>query len=153
MLNTQRFILLFLVLYFNRTVSHDGNSFQWKINVAIRSFAVFSCAALLLLCSARHFLLWSARSCFLFFTIYFFKHSVCSLLCLIFLPSALPSVCSALILFTLPSFVYLLCSSCSVLPALLDWGGRLPFFDKNHFFIPPPENSRHFFKSFTILYT
>ena len=25
--------------------SHDGNSFQWKVNVAIRSLAVFSCAA------------------------------------------------------------------------------------------------------------
>ena len=35
-------------------------------------------------------------------------------------------------------------------PSLPVGGGCFPFFDKNHFFIPPSENSRHFSKSFTL---
>ena len=72
--------------------------------------------------------------------------------------SDIPSVCSSFRLLCshtfhssflrLSALLFLLCSSCSARR-----GGRLPFFDKNQFFIPPPKNSRHFFKSFTLLYT
>ena len=90
--------------------------------------------------------------------------SLLLLLCFCFLifippniPSALPSVCSApsfLQTFRLLSSSFLpsllqkfipLSALLFLLSALLD-GGCLPFFDKNRFFIPPPKNSRHFFK-------
>lgn len=140
MLIDERFILLFLVLYFNRTVSHNGNSFQWKINVAIRSFAVFSCAALLLLCSALPAMLCSVL-------LSFFQYLFLQTFRLLSALSDIPSFCSALILFDLPSFLYLLCSSCSARP--LCSMGCLPFFQKTQIPFPPPKNSRHFFKKAT----
>ena len=127
--------------------SHDGNSFQWKINVAMRIFLVFvvcflpaSCFLLLLgpallgpalLCLILLFLLRLPSSAppallFLFsascsdFFLYFF---------ILFLPSNIPFAFPALLLF-------LLCSawSCS---ALLD-GGASPFLTKITFsFLPP----------------
>ena len=138
-------------------MSFGGNSFQWKINVAMRTLPhLLSSALLFLLCSARHFLLCSARH----FLLCSALPSVCSAFpyfLTFFLPSFLPSVCFCF----LPSSVFrLLCSHSSYssflpLSALLSalcsarWG-CLPFCRKKSPPFPPSKNSRHFFKNFTL---
>ena len=118
MLIIERFLLLFFVWYLIRAIANDGNSFQWKINVAIRTLSH-------LLSSASCFLL---SSCSMLFRLLFLPSALLSFF-ILFLPSFLPSyICSAL-----PALLFLLCSM-----------GCLPFFDKNRFFIPPSKNSRHF---------
>ena len=108
MLIDERFILLFLVLYFNRAIAFDGNNFQWKINVAVQTiphllssatcsllstFCFLLCSAVCsvfrLLCSDFCFLLSASCSALLmlsFFSLFIFSN----------VPAALPSVCSAL---------------------------------------------------------
>ena len=122
MLIDERFILLFLDLYLNRTIANDGNNFQWKINVAMRGFCCFfmcRSALLFLLCSSAR-LLGTA----FFFLLFIYSNVPSALLSffLLFLPSFLP----------LSALLFLLCSA-----ALLD-GGAYPFAEKpKYHFLPP----------------
>ena len=109
-----------------RTVLHDRNNFQWKINVAIRTIhhllssarlsAFYSSFRLLCFC----YLLFCSASA-IFFSLFISSN----------VPSALPALLFLLWYSFIPSFI------CSALPALLDWGAY-PFLEKpKYHFLPP----------------
>lgn len=116
MLIGQRFILLFLVCYSIRAIANDGNSFQWKINVAIRTLPHWLSSALLCL----PLFLPSALLC------------LPSALLLFFHSSLLQTFCSAPLF---RSFQYFrLCSALCSDPL----GGAYPFLEKpKYHFLPP----------------
>ena len=148
MLNTERFILLFLDWYFERTIADDGNNFQWKINVAMRSFLVFVVCFL----PASCFLPSAPLSFFLLFI-----HSVlCSAFCSAFrlLCSFIPLNISSALPSFLPSFkhsfrylLFLLCSSCSLLCSACSMG-VLTLLQKNPNIISSLRKFPPFFQKF-----
>ena len=122
--------------YFNRVIAFDGNNFQWKINVAMRSFATF-CRVL--------------PSCFRLpssgchaipdvLSICLFLPSFCFLLLLIpdvlLLPSARRSICPEVHLPGGPSARRVV--------------GAYPFSKKGSLSFLPPKIPANFSKNFTL---